>query len=96
MQLYKHAKTTKAENRHYQMKLKNVCNKLKEAHEKDYNDNDKEKAKKVSKITKLVESSIGICETEADLHNQIVKRTHLLTGLKMMDNALLEVLRQLM
>lgn len=94
-QIFKQAKHTKAEYGHYQMKLKNARDKLKEAQENASKDNDKEKAKKVAKIKKLVESSIGMSETAADLHNQIMKGTHTLTGLKMMDDALSEVLRQL-
>lgn len=94
-QIFKQAKHTKAEYGHYQMKLKNARDKLEEAQENASKDNDKEKAKKVAKIKKLVESSIGMSETAADLHNQIMKGTHTLTGLKMMDDALSEVLRQL-
>ncbi len=49
------------------MKLKNARDKLKEAQENASKDNDKEKAKKVAKIKKLVESSIGMSETAADI-----------------------------
>jgi hypothetical protein len=66
-QIFKQAKHTKAEYGHYQMKLKNARDKLKEAQENASKDNDKEKAKKVAKIKKLVESSIGMSETAADI-----------------------------
>ena len=65
-----HAKTTKAEYEHYQMKLKNIRDKVEEAREKDSKDNDKVKAKEVAKIRKLVDNSIGMSESSADLHNQ--------------------------
>lgn len=94
-QMYKQAKNTKAEYGTYQMKLKNARDKLEEAQENASKDNDKEKAKKIAKVKKLVENSIGMSENAADLHNQIMKGTHTLTGLKMMDDALSEVLRHL-
>jgi chromosome segregation ATPase len=94
-QIFKQAKNTKAEYGHYQMKLKNARDKLEEAQENASKDNGKEKAMKVAKIKKLVENSIGMSETAADLHNQIMKGTHTLTGLKMMDDASSELLRQL-
>jgi chromosome segregation ATPase len=94
-QLFKQAKTTKAEFAHYEMKLKNARDKLAEAQENASRDNDKEKAKKIAKVKKLVENSIGMSENAADLHNQIMKGTTTLTGLKMMDDALSEMLRHL-
>jgi hypothetical protein len=54
-----------------------------------------EKAKKIAKMKKLVESSISVSEAAADLHNQTMKGTHTLTGLKMMDDALTDTLRHL-
>ena len=94
-QLFKEAKNTKAEFSHYQMKLKNARDKLEEAKDNASRDNDREKAKKIAKVKKLVESSISISETAADLHNQNMKGTHALTGLKMMDDAVTDTLRRL-
>jgi len=69
-QIFKQAKHTKAEYGHYQMKLKNARDKLEEAQEKDSKDNDKVKAKEVAKIRELVDNSIRMSESSADLHNQ--------------------------
>ena len=52
------------------MKLKNIRDRLEEAQEKDSKDNDKVKAKEVAKIRELVDNSIGMSESSADLHNQ--------------------------
>jgi len=93
--LFKEAKNTKTEFTHYQMKLKNARDKLEEAKDNASRDNDREKAKKIAKVKKLVESSIIISETAADLHNQNMKGTHTLTGLKMMDDAVTDTLRRL-
>lgn len=94
-QRYKDAKSTKNDFVHYRDKLRNQRDKYQEAQEAASKDNEKEKAKKIAKIKKLVESNISSCEIAGDLHNQIMKVTHTLTGLKMREDALSDILRHL-
>lgn len=92
---FKEAKRTKTDYNQHKMKLANQRDKFEEAKENASKDNDKEKAKKVSKIKKLVENSITMTENAAKTHNEVMKNTHNLTGTRMSENGLSDSLRKL-
>lgn len=91
----KEAKQTKSDYTQWQGKLENQRAKLQEAEEEADKDNDSEKAKRVAKMKKHVKNSIAMAEQAGELHDQIMKGTRTLTGVKMTDDALNESLRHL-
>ena len=94
-QRFKDAKRTKQDFGQFRDRLRNQRDKYQEAQEAAAKDNEKEKAKKIAKIKKLVESNISSSENAGELHNQIMKVTHTLTGLKMREDAMSDTLRHL-
>jgi hypothetical protein len=94
-QEFKEAKRAKQEHTSWEGKLSNQRDKLEEAEELASKDNDKEKAKKIAKIKKVIESSIAMAEKAGELYNQIIKSTHTLTGVKMTEDGLQESFRHL-
>eukprot|EP00580_Thalassiosira_gravida_P014694 CAMPEP_0201682080 /NCGR_PEP_ID=MMETSP0494-20130426/51433_1 /ASSEMBLY_ACC=CAM_ASM_000839 /TAXON_ID=420259 /ORGANISM="Thalassiosira gravida, Strain GMp14c1" /LENGTH=1127 /DNA_ID=CAMNT_0048165835 /DNA_START=664 /DNA_END=4047 /DNA_ORIENTATION=- len=92
---FKEAKRTKNDYNQYKMKLTNQRDKYAEAQENAAKDNDREKARRVAKIKKLVENSISMSENAAKVHGEIMKGTHSLTGVKMSENDLSDSLRKL-
>jgi len=94
-QQFKEAKRTKNDYGQYKMKLTNQRDKFEEAQENAAKDNDKEKAKKVAKMKKLMENSIAMSENAAKTHNEIMKNTLILTGVKMSEDGLSDSLRKL-
>jgi len=92
---FKEAKRTKNDYGQYKMKLKNQRDKFEEAQENAAKDNDKEKARRVAKIKKLMEISISTSENAAKAHNAMMKNTHNLTGIKITEDSLSESLRKL-
>ena len=94
-QRFKDAKRTKQDFGQFRDRLRNQRDKYQEAQEAAAKDNEKEKAKKIVKIKKLVESNISSSENAGELHNQIMKVTHTLTGLKMREDAMSDTLRHL-
>ncbi|KAL7553665.1 hypothetical protein ACHAWF_016964 [Thalassiosira exigua] len=92
---FNQAKRTKQDYQKYRVKLRNQKDKLEEAEENASKDNDREKAKKIAKIKKLVENSITMNENAAKIHTEIMKSTHILTGVKMAEDGLSEKLRKL-
>ena len=94
-QEFKEAKRAKQEYTQWKSKLRNQREKVEEAEELAAKDNDKEKAKKIAKIKKVIESSIAMAEKAGELYNQIIKSTHTLTGVKMTEDGLQESFRHL-
>ena len=94
-QEFKEAKRAKQEYTQWKSKLRNQREKVEEAEELAAKDNDKEKAKKIAKIKKVIESSISMAEKAGELYNQIIKSTHTLTGVKMTEDGLQESFRHL-
>ena len=92
---FKDAQRTKREFANYKMKLKNQRDKLEEAEEAAAKDNDKEKSRRVAKIKKLIENLTAMSENAAELHNQMLKGTATLTGVKMSEDGLSVQMRKL-
>lgn len=92
---FKEAKRTKTDYGQYKRKLQNQRDKYEEAMENAAKDTDKEKAKRVAKIKKLTENSLLASENAAALHNDIMKNTRILVGVKMSENGLSDKLRKL-
>ncbi len=91
----KDSKRLKQEWTQYKAKLRNQKEKLAEAEENAAKDNETEKAQMVNKIKKLVESSIKESDNAAKAHNECMKCTHALTGVKMTEDGLSDILRKL-
>ena len=91
----KNAKRAKQDYQQYRMKLQNQKDKLADAEENAAKDNDREKAKMVARIKKLVESSITMSENAAKAHNECMKSTYTLTGVKMTEDGLSDSLRKI-
>ena len=92
---FKEANRTKTDYQSYKMKLRNQRDKFEEAQEAAAKDNDKEKMRKVAKNKKLVEMNIAMNENAGNTHNEIMKGTKTLTGVKMSENGLADNLRKL-
>mmetsp|Transcript_26638 Transcript_26638/g.55195 ORF Transcript_26638/g.55195 Transcript_26638/m.55195 type:complete len:1127 (+) Transcript_26638:256-3636(+) len=91
----KDSKRLKQEWTQYKAKLRNQKEKLAEAEEDAAKDNEREKVQMVNKIKKLVENSIKESESAAKAHNECMKSTHALTGVKMTEDGLSDNLRKL-
>lgn len=92
---FKEAKRTKTDYNQYKMKLANQKDKYEEAKENAAKDTDKEKAKRVAKIKKLTENSLQTSENAAKLHNDIMKNTRMLVGVKMCESVQNDKLQKL-
>ncbi|KAL7538150.1 hypothetical protein ACHAXR_008319 [Thalassiosira sp. AJA248-18] len=92
---FKEAKRTKTDWNHYQMKLSNQKDKYEEAKENASKDNAAEKARKVAKVKKLMEANIAAMEHASTLHNEVMKNTHIITGVKIKEDSLSDSLRKL-
>lgn len=94
-QRLKDAKRAKADWAHFKVKLDNQKDKVAEAEDNASKDNVKEKKNLKLKIQKLVDNSITMNENAGKIHNEIMKSTTSLTGLKMSEDGLHESLRKL-
>lgn len=92
---FKEAKKAKADQKQFAMKLDNQRDKVGEAEENASRDNVREKGKLIAKIKKLVETNITMSETAAKAHNECLKATRTLIGVKMTEDGLVESLRKL-